>query len=175
MRCIGLDPGVHLGWAVLESVDGPRGGSYRPRFVDGGVLEGDHLEVDVARLLDRQVRWSRPQPLVVAVESVEGYAHDRPGRSARVLSKRLHECAHLAGVIEGISLGMSLRVARAPASIWRKRVCGKGSASDVAVKAALGVLVADLPTRTSVHLRDAAGCAFAVLASTTTAVVVGPA
>lgn len=169
MRVLGIDPGVHLGWAILECDGSPR----RPRFIRGNVLHGDHLELEVSRMLHNE-RLHSGEDLVVAIESVSGYAHDRSGRPAKVVSKRLQECAHLAGIIEGVCLGLSLRVTRAPAPKWRKYVCGNPSASDAAVKAAVHVLVEGVPTVSNAHLRDAIGAAFYVLRVTTTGVDVRP-
>jgi Holliday junction resolvasome RuvABC endonuclease subunit len=156
MIVLGFDPGVHVGWAVLES------GPNRPRFLAGGVIEAPpSVEVQVADEFDRLQKLRGID--VVAVEHVSGYAHDRPGRPARVLSARLQDCAELAGVIVGVAIGRCLKVERMPAVTWKRYLGLKTNASDAQVKIALGLLVDGLPAKSSVHMRDAVGCAYGVL------------
>lgn len=144
MLIIGYDPGVHCGWALLEKV------GLRPRFVRGGVLDGRDA-VGLVRHLESQARTT-----FVGLETIEGYAHERKR------SKDLIAAAHIAGDIEGAAIAHAFRVFRAPAVTWRSYIGVGPNGSDAAIKSTLRILVADLPTLTNVHLRDAVGTAFYV-------------
>lgn len=152
-RVLGLDPGPsHSGWALLESGAAP---SARPRWLACGEIASTSTEI--AALIGGQATAAGATPFVVAVEIISGYTYGFVRTSA------INATSNFAGIIEGLAVGLSVRVERMPASTWRLQMTGKGNAKDSLIKRALLVLVEGVPSRTNVHERDAAGAAFAVL------------
>lgn len=160
-HCLAFDPGATVGFAILESAPGTR----RPRFIDGGSERFDDPSF-FASLLDafrHQYPYGR-----IAIES------DPPGHSKKAhkirkggrdvdISGALQDMMRVAGIIEGIAIGVGLDVDHVPATVWRRSVCGKPTASDAEVKRMVTMLVEGLPARSSAHLRDAVGCAYVAL------------
>ena len=142
MRALGLDPGASTGFAVIERIRCGCG-----VHVASGVLGRDARAHQLDLLLDVH------RPELVGIEEPSGYAF----AAARV--KDLLEASRITGELAATSRARGYRVVTASAAAWRKALCGRGSATDAAVKQMLGLRVAELPTRTSTHARDAAGVA----------------
>jgi Holliday junction resolvasome RuvABC endonuclease subunit len=146
MRVLGLDAGRDVGWSVLDVDHNGR----RVWWCADGVLRRHARVPDLLAIL-----LEEPELELVAVEVPEGYAYK--GRAAAV--PYLLEAQRIGGELQGVAGARGLATVSMPATRWRRALCGKASASDDEVRRMLRVRVLALPTRTSVHARDAAGTA----------------
>ena len=135
---LGLDVGVHTGYVVLTpSLPG------RYRYVAHGVITGNYV-ASVGEVVDM---WA---PTLVAVEVPQGYVHEH----AR--GKALLDAARLGGELVGHLRTVVERVEQVSAQEARKALCGRATATDAMVKAAVGYRVPTWPRRSNDHERDAA-------------------
>ena len=149
---IGFDPGSHsCGWSRIDV----RGSAPDPvvcTFLEGGSVNSAWFDVDhLLRALAADHNGT-----LVAIEWLEGIAY--PCKHANVVSGLIASAA-AAGIVEGTARAMGLNTSRVPAVKWRGLVCGRPNANDALVKAALEARVVGMPKRSSVHVRDAIGCA----------------
>jgi Holliday junction resolvasome RuvABC endonuclease subunit len=144
-RVLGVDPGpTHNGWALLDFTV-----STAPLWHLGGTC-GDELE-DVFDTLDA----AGLRPDLVCVERPR--ALHNPMANVPLMAT-----AWAGGIVVGIARARGLDVLELGQNEWRLGLVGhsaKGERVDPKVEAALRLLVRQLPARTSVHARDAAGVA----------------
>ena len=155
MIVMGVDPGASTGVAVLE-VDG-RGGA---RWVDGRTV----VSPDGACACEVMDIVARCRAEFVIIERPAGGIY-QAARAAALL-----DSAVLAGMIEGrvmawyglADTSMPWRGTRAmhvTAPTWRGVLVGSQRATDQQIARMVAARVTGLPARTSVHVRDAIGCA----------------
>jgi hypothetical protein len=145
MLVIGFDPGVHVGWAVVEVQRPP----VRPHLVRTGVISGSASFSDYVLLMNAID--------LVAIEQTSGIAF--AGKKGIVAN--LLDCAAVHGGIARIaeSLGKPIELVRAVD--WRGSLLRKPNASDSDIAEWAKRNVLDMPPRTNVHTRDAIGVAVA--------------
>lgn len=143
---LGIDPGpfgTRHGWAVLRYLPG-----LTPQWTASGQGTTEQILA--------QLRGVSASIACVAVETPAGYVWSFERGSS------LLQTARAAGHLQGLLEGLGLRVATPAAQDWRRHVIGNPQAGDPDVARALARLLSGLPTRSSVHERDAAGAALAV-------------
>lgn len=140
MRVLGVDPGATVGLALLEV----RGGV---AWWCGDDSTRDALASDLVRdELD-----------LVVIEKV-GMVFASEGFSPWIATTLMRADR----VAERIKVHFEQRripIREVAASTWRKHVIGKGNAGDALIRDTIELVVRDWPKRSSVHVRDAAGCA----------------
>jgi len=142
---LGFDPGVSCGWALVEVARPPQ----RPRFVRAGVIAG---EAPLAQFVDLMRGVD-----LVAIEQTSGIAF--AGKKGIVAN--LIDCAAVHGGIARIAESVGLPVELVRAVDWRSALLRKPNASDAEISAWCQRNVLEMPTRSSVHARDAMGAAIA--------------
>jgi Holliday junction resolvasome RuvABC endonuclease subunit len=146
---LGIDPGpTSCGWAVLDF-------SIRtaPVWVAGGSV------ADVAEMLEPSFPHLMPEDTLVVVE--EPRAMHNPLANVAVMGT-----AFAAGDAHGFARALGFTTQRVGVNQWRLAVVGsskRGDNVDRKVERVLRAYVRGMPTRTSVHARDAAGVAWAGL------------
>lgn len=145
MITLGCDPGVYIGWAILD-VD-KRGTA---RWIDGGTYSQPE-EVD-------ELLCTFVLAVELVVVEVGQTIYGRAGFGTR-MAGHLARMSLVAGQILGFTTARGIRTSEVSAAEWRKALCGRHNATDTMVKQMARIRVRNLPKRTSVHCRDAAGCA----------------
>jgi Holliday junction resolvasome RuvABC endonuclease subunit len=146
---LGIDPGpTSCGWAIVETRGGGGGVPSTCRFVAGGKREP---AVDLLWPMMRSTH-------VVAIERPRGYG---AGDGQAVRMGPLMDTSYVAGMCFALAWMEDRQVIEMRAADWRRMICGKGAASDAAVKTSVEKLVAGMPKRSNTHLRDAVGIALA--------------
>jgi Holliday junction resolvasome RuvABC endonuclease subunit len=140
---LGIDPGQrHIGWAVLDMCH------QRPRWVCGGTTT-----LEQARRIELLEGLGTVDLAVVETP----VAIHRPEANAQLIGT-----AVMAGRLLEICGWRADHVLEVSPAQWRMSLIGRSKAGDnqdTVVKRTLQASVADLPSRTSVHARDAAGVA----------------
>lgn len=156
IRVLALDPGVHLGWAVVRQGLG----NCRPAYEAGGEIPGT-LEA-IVELYDEFIEPFDylDHKLVIAIEHVVGKAHKvRKGGREVDISDALQASAHVAGIARGLAHRRErvFGVVMLAAKVWRAALTGSGQASDANIAAGLKVMLGGMPTLSNKHQRDAMG------------------
>ena len=141
---LGIDPAPRdgsLGWALLHAERG------EPAVWQAG---GTRPVAEARALL------AAHPAATLAVETPSGYVWHYE-RGAALLAT-----AEIAGFLQGLAAAEGRICVTPSAQDWRRVVVGRAAATDDEVREAVRRHVRQLPTRTSVHVRDAAGCALAV-------------
>lgn len=153
IRALGIDPGAHLGWCVLER-DGAG-----VRYVASGVLELEASDVGLTALrLAARGLLDAHRPTIVALERERAiYLRGRFGPS---MATGLVAAAWAGG--EFAAIASQAAAVRTFTHTEAKIAIGAPAGDGRAVTAALRVRVAGWP-RVSEHQRDAGAVALAVL------------
>ena len=147
---LGIDVGpTRCGWALLA----PTTRQGRARFLDGGMVDSD-----LKSLLAFLKRYGI-DGVTLAIEEPSGYIHEHK-RGAQLLETR-----GVSGAIGMAAKMLGVSVVRMTAQQVRGSMCrgGRGMAGDDAVKRACALYVAEMPKRSSTHVRDAILIACCVL------------
>lgn len=160
LRVLGLDAGVHTGFAVID-VSVPKG---TVSFVHCGVLDRADRIAALHQLLGAE-----PFLEMVAVEVPAGvvFQRERGGRLTRpAMTANLVEATGIGRELRGYAMGLGFEVALATAVEVRAGLCGRHNADDAAVERMLRLRCRNWPgpRKTNDHERDAAAVAlFAAL------------
>lgn len=156
MRILGIDPGVHVGWCVVDVF---REDFQAPSWVAHGVLHLDAgCELEVATKLSALAIVHG-----ASILAVEDYARRFVSpKAAQQMIQAAQSCGMIRGLLTAwVESAPKRHVVAYPAHVWRKAIVGNGQAKDDRIEWALRELhhVALIPKRTNVHVRDACGLA----------------
>ncbi len=143
-RVLGVDPGpTHTGFALLDfSIPSS------PVWFMGGTCD------DVETVFDT-LEGGNARPDLMCIERPRAL-HD-PMANVQVMAT-----AWAGGIVVGLARGRGFTVQEVGQNEWRQALVGhskRGDNVDHKVEAALRLLVRQMPKRTNVHARDAAGVA----------------
>lgn len=153
---IGWDPGpTKSAYAILL-----QGGSLYAvsKFVVGETVTNDRLAEGFAVV--EAHAWDMGlglRDVTAAIEAPGGYIFHQ-ARGAQLL-----KTSHVAGELATIARMRGLVVIEKSAQEWRRKFCGRANATDAMVKQRCVMFVRELPRRSSAHMRDAIGVAWASL------------
>lgn len=151
MLVLGIDPGEHLGWCLLDC------GSVE-RHLASGVTDDVRLHRNDLVLGSISIPLLGAQaPAVVGIETVPR-VYRRAGFGTQ-MATGLARAERRGGNVEGIAKAHGVAVVDVSAATWRKLLVGSRSASDAAVKRAIVARVKLWPPASQNHARDAAGVA----------------
>ena len=150
MIILGIDPGTHVGWCVLDH-DGKRA-----RWVHSDVYtdQNDVLVEHVYAAARMNLRGDESQRIVICAIETPGGGMYSGARSAGVL-----DCAFYAGRMFQHARQEGSNALRIRADEVRRALIGRPSAKDWEVAAALPPWIDGVPKRTNAHVRDAAAIA----------------
>lgn len=146
---LGIDPGpVNVGWAVIDFTI-----PMAPVWFESG-----HVRVDGrVRFVDVIQYASSHYPSIKVMGIEQPRAVSNPAANAQAMGT-----AWAGGMLAGIAETMGFEVRVLGVTQWRRALVGsfgKGANVDHMVERWLRSFVRQVPTRTSVHARDAAGVA----------------
>ena len=157
-RVLGLDPGEHIGVALLEV-----GARQAVPLVLGAWAASEPPASLLARLREH-VDHRETVVCVERVEAVHGAARMGSGYATGLCLSNW-----IGGLLAGFAGADGLRVVTCTAAEWRSALVGSRSPSDAEVKQAVRLRIPNWPAKSNAHQRDAAGCAlWAGLARRTT-------